>query len=52
MFLVAAVDIEGDDREAQLAERLPRLNEELQSKPHILRAVLTLSTQSEVALTA
>ena len=52
VFLVAAVDLEGDDREAQLAERLRRLNEELQSKPHILRAVLTLSTQGEVALTA
>jgi cation diffusion facilitator family transporter len=52
VFLVAAVDLEGDDREAQLAERLRRLNEELQAKPHILRAVLTLSTEQEAPVTA
>ena len=52
VFLVAAVDLEGDSRESELAERLRRLNEELQAKPHILRAVLTLSTAQEAAVSA
>jgi divalent metal cation (Fe/Co/Zn/Cd) transporter len=52
VFLVAAVDLEGNSRESELAERLRRLNEELQSKPHVLRAVLTLSTAQEAAVTA
>jgi cation diffusion facilitator family transporter len=51
VFLVAAVDLEGNSPEDELAERLRRLNEELQAKPHILRAVLTLSTQREAAVT-
>jgi divalent metal cation (Fe/Co/Zn/Cd) transporter len=50
VFLVAAVDLEGNARESELAERLRRLNEELQAKPHILRAVLTLSTAQEAAV--
>jgi hypothetical protein len=52
VFLVAAVDLEGNSRESELAERLRRLNEELQSKPHVLRAVLTLSTAREAPVTA
>jgi Co/Zn/Cd efflux system component len=50
VFLVAAVDLEGDSVESVLAERLHRLNEELQAKPHVLRAVLTLSTPQEASV--
>jgi cation diffusion facilitator family transporter len=52
VFLVAAVDLEGNSVESELAERLRRLNEELQAKPHILRAVLTLSTPQEASVRA
>lgn len=52
VFLVAAVDLDGDAAESELAERLRRLNEELQAKPHILRAVLTLSTSQEASVRA
>ena len=52
VFLVAAVDLEGDAPESEIAERLRRLNEELQAKPHILRAVLTLSTRAEAPVEA
>jgi cation diffusion facilitator family transporter len=50
VFLVAAVDLEGNAPEDEIAERLRRLNEELQAKPHILRAVLTLSTPQEASV--
>jgi len=52
VFLVAAVDLEGDAPESEIAERLHRLNEELQKKPHILRAVLTLSTSEQASVRA
>jgi cation diffusion facilitator family transporter len=50
VFLVAAVDLEGNAPEDEISERLRRLNEELQAKPHILRAVLTLSTPQEASV--
>jgi cation diffusion facilitator family transporter len=52
VFLVAAVDLEGNAPENEIADRLRRLNEELQAKPHILRAVLTLSTREEAPVEA
>lgn len=48
VFLIAAVDLEGDSPEHEVAERLRALGHELQEEPHILRAVLTLSTRDEV----
>ena len=48
--VLGAVDLEGDAPESELAERLRRLNEELQAKPHVLRAVLTLSTPQEASV--
>jgi cation diffusion facilitator family transporter len=52
VFLVAAVDLEGDAPESDIAEHLRRLNERLQAEPHILRAVLTLSTSEEAEVRA
>ncbi|MDH2444468.1 cation diffusion facilitator family transporter [Amnibacterium sp. CER49] len=47
VFLVAAVDLEGDERESDVAQSLRRIAEELQQRPHVLRAVLTLSVPGE-----
>jgi len=43
VYLVAAVDLTEDAPEHEVAIRLRRIAEELQERPHILRAVLTLS---------
>ena len=51
MFLVAAVDMAGDDAERRLAERLRRVERELEQEPTIEEAVLTLATADEPALT-
>jgi len=50
VFLVAAVDLEGDETEREVAERLNDLEEELQGSPRIVRAVLTLSAPGAPAL--
>ena len=47
VFLVAAVDLTGDLPEHDVADRLHALNLDLQSRPHVLRAVLTLSTRED-----
>jgi cation diffusion facilitator family transporter len=47
VYLVAAVDLEGDAPESAVALRLHRLAEELQRRPHVRRAVLTLSTPGD-----
>lgn len=43
MYLVAAVDLVGDAVESDLAGRLARLSDELEQRPEIVRAVLTLT---------
>jgi cation diffusion facilitator family transporter len=47
VYLVAAVDLEGDEAEHDVAYRLSRLAEELQNRPHVRRAVLTLSAPDD-----
>ena len=50
LFVVAAVDLTGDDRETALAVRLRRLEAELEGHELITDAVLTLSTTDEPSL--
>ena len=51
LFLVAAVDLTGNDREEDVARRLRRLDEELEQDEVISRVVLTLSVQDDPAIT-
>lgn len=51
LFVVAAVDLTGDDAESTLAGRLRRLEHQLETEDMIVDAVLTLSTPEERALT-
>jgi cation diffusion facilitator family transporter len=50
LYLVAAVDMAGDDVEHNLAVRLRRLERELEQQEAIEEAVLTLATPDEVSL--
>lgn len=50
LFVVAAVDLVGDEAEPLLAVRLRRLEAELERRTEIEDAVLTLATPDEVAL--
>ena len=47
VFLIAAVDLAGDEPEHTVAARLRSLAEELERRPHVRRAILTLSTPGE-----
>jgi cation diffusion facilitator family transporter len=47
VYLVAAVDLEGDAPESAVALRLRRLAEQLQERPHVRRAILTLTTPGD-----
>ena len=51
-FLVAAVDLTGDDEEPLLAVRLRKLEASIEDRDFIVDAVLTLSTPDERALVA
>jgi cation diffusion facilitator family transporter len=50
VFLVAAVDLEGNENEHDVAVRLNELSRRLEENPRILRAVLTLSSPEHVPL--
>jgi cation diffusion facilitator family transporter len=50
LYLVASVDMAGDDAEPSLAVRLRRVERELEQQDHIEEAVLTLATPDEVSL--
>jgi len=43
LFLIASVDLTGDDAESSVARRLRRLEKELESDPYVVEAVLTVS---------
>jgi cation diffusion facilitator family transporter len=51
LYLVASVDMAGDDVEHDLAVRLRRVERELEQDESIEEAVLTLATPDEVSLT-
>jgi cation diffusion facilitator family transporter len=51
LFLVAAVDLTGNDREEDVARRLRRLDDELEQDDVISRVVLTLSLKDDPAIT-
>ncbi|GAB3606077.1 cation transporter [Conyzicola nivalis] len=50
VFLVAAVDLRGDDTETNVAIVLRRLERELEQNEHIEEAILTLSTPDDASL--
>jgi len=50
IYLVAAVDLVGDRAEHDVASRLRRIERDLEAKPAIEEAVLTLSTAEEPSL--
>jgi len=52
LFLVAAVDLTGNDREEQIAERLKRLNRDFETDEVISRVVLTLSAREDPSITS
>jgi divalent metal cation (Fe/Co/Zn/Cd) transporter len=43
LFLVASVDLTGDDAESSVARRLRRLERELETAPYVVDALLTVS---------
>ena len=47
LFLVASVDLTGDDAESSIARRLRRLERELETDPYLVDAVLTVSEPDE-----
>jgi len=47
LFLVASVDLTGDDVESSIARRLRRLERELETDPYVVDAVLTVSEPDE-----
>lgn len=50
LFLVAAVDLVGDESETDLAIKVRRLEAQLEARPEIVEAVLTLSLPEEKSL--
>jgi cation diffusion facilitator family transporter len=47
LFLVASVDLTGDDAESSVARRLRRLERDLETDPYVVDAVLTVSEPDE-----
>lgn len=52
LYLVASVDISGNDQESAVAVKLRRVEHELEEREVIEEAVLTLSTPDEISLPA
>jgi len=52
VYFIAAVDVIGDEREHNLAVTLRRLEQQLETHPAIVQAVLTLSADDEPSITA
>lgn len=50
VYLVAAIDMAGNEREEQVALRLRAVEEQLESSPYIEEAVLTLSQPGDASL--
>ena len=50
-YFVAAVDLTGNDREERIAERLRRLEQELETDDVLSTVVLTLSVADEPTIT-
>ena len=50
LYVVAAVDLEGDDRESDVAAALAGVEDRLEENPYIAKAVLTLSRPGADAL--
>lgn len=50
VFLVAAVDLVGDDRESDVADDLYAIEQQLETDEHVAEAVLTLSRRGAPAL--
>src|SRR6476646_10020399 len=48
LFLVASVDLTGDDAESSVARRLRRLEQEVETFPYVVDAVLTVSEPDDV----
>jgi hypothetical protein len=51
LYLVASVDMAGDDVEHNVAVRLRQVERELEEQENIEEAVLTLATPDEASLT-
>jgi hypothetical protein len=51
VYLVAAVDVKGNEDEAHVAVTLRRIERDLELNEHIEEAVLTLATPDETSLT-
>ena len=49
LFLVASVDLTGDEAESSVARRLRRLERELERDPYVVDAVLTVSEPDDAA---
>ena len=49
-FLVASVDLDGEQPESQVAQRLRELEAELEEESYVREAILTLATKGEPAL--
>ena len=47
LFLVAAVDLMGDQVESRVAHTLRKLERQLEANPHIVEAVLTIAAPDE-----
>ncbi|MGN6578313.1 MAG: cation diffusion facilitator family transporter [Nocardioides sp.] len=49
-YLVASVDLDGEQPESQVAQRLRELEAELEQESYVREAILTLATKDEAAL--
>ncbi len=52
VYFIAAIDLVGDEREHNVATALRRLEQQLETHPAVVQAVLTLSADDEASITA